>query len=283
MNQLMILFPGEGGSRVIESVRPGGSHGGRGQGGDAVLGLNPPVISLADPLVEGEGSIDPLALDRIYEQLADRFLPAVTVRMSRIRFLTAMSLGALVSPATTTPASPSAPASPPSSPSSPPASPPPTSPLSSASTRAAPSASSSASTRPSPRCPRRLQRHGRGRRSPPQRPPHDPPRPRLEPLHPRAAHRPHRPHRRPLQAGLRQHRGLPPYLAATQDEKMSRVVTDRERWFGILMGDSYPTSEASTESTAARLSLPDAIAKSLAPRLHACIPSQSAPQAATDA
>ena len=61
-----------------------------------MLALTPPVISLADPLVEGEGSVDPLALDRTYERLADRFLPAVTVRMSRIRFLTAMSLGALV-------------------------------------------------------------------------------------------------------------------------------------------------------------------------------------------
>ena len=58
--------------------------------------LAPPVISLADPILESEGGVDPLSLSRTYERLADRFLPAVTVRMSRIRFLTAMCLGALV-------------------------------------------------------------------------------------------------------------------------------------------------------------------------------------------
>jgi superfamily II DNA/RNA helicase len=30
-----------------------------------------------------------------------------------------------------------------------------------------------------------------------------------------------------------------PYLAATQDEKMFRVVRDRERWFQIIMGENY--------------------------------------------
>src|ERR1043166_6552997 len=58
--------------------------------------LNPPVVSLADPVVEGEGGIDPLSLQRTYERLADRMLPAVTVRMTRIRFLTLMSVGAHV-------------------------------------------------------------------------------------------------------------------------------------------------------------------------------------------
>ncbi len=58
--------------------------------------LAPPVISLADPLQESEGSVDPLSLQRTYERLADRVLPAVTVRMGRIRFVTAMCLGALV-------------------------------------------------------------------------------------------------------------------------------------------------------------------------------------------
>lgn len=58
--------------------------------------LRPPVISLADPVVDGEGGIDPLSLQRTYERLADRMLPAVTVRMTRIRFLTVMSVGARV-------------------------------------------------------------------------------------------------------------------------------------------------------------------------------------------
>jgi len=61
-----------------------------------MLALAPPVISLADPLLESEGGVDPLSLARTYERIADRFLPSVTVRMSRIRFLTAMCLGALV-------------------------------------------------------------------------------------------------------------------------------------------------------------------------------------------
>jgi hypothetical protein len=58
--------------------------------------LLPPVISLPDPVQESEGSVDPLSLQRAYERLADRVLPAVTVRMTRIRFVTAMCLGALV-------------------------------------------------------------------------------------------------------------------------------------------------------------------------------------------
>ena len=58
--------------------------------------LTPPVLSLPDPALESEGGVDPLSLQRSYERLADRILPAVTVRMSRIRFLTAMCLGALV-------------------------------------------------------------------------------------------------------------------------------------------------------------------------------------------
>ncbi len=57
--------------------------------------LKPPVISLPDPMLEEEGSVDPLSLARTYERLADRMLPAVTVRMSRIRFLSAMCVGSL--------------------------------------------------------------------------------------------------------------------------------------------------------------------------------------------
>lgn len=60
------------------------------------MALQPPVLSAFDPLLEGEGSIDPLGLQAIYERLADRVLPAVTVRMRRPRFLTAMAVGARV-------------------------------------------------------------------------------------------------------------------------------------------------------------------------------------------
>lgn len=56
--------------------------------------LAAPVLSEFDPVVESEGSIDPLSLARVYDRLADRILPAITVRMSRIRFLTATAVGA---------------------------------------------------------------------------------------------------------------------------------------------------------------------------------------------
>jgi hypothetical protein len=38
-----------------------------------------------------------------------------------------------------------------------------------------------------------------------------------------------------------------PYVAATQDEKMFRVVRDRERWFQIVMGETYEVDEAATD------------------------------------
>ena len=59
-----------------------------------------------------------------------------------------------------------------------------------------------------------------------------------------------------------------PYIAATQDEKMYRVVRDRERWFQIVMGEKYEVDEASTDATAERIPLPEAIRKQLALRLH---------------
>jgi len=58
--------------------------------------LAPPVLSLLDLDAVGEGSTDPLSLSTIYERLADRVLPAVTVRMGRIRFVTAMCAAARV-------------------------------------------------------------------------------------------------------------------------------------------------------------------------------------------
>ena len=54
-----------------------------------------------------------------------------------------------------------------------------------------------------------------------------------------------------------------PYLGGTHDEKMYRVVKDRERWFGIVMGQGVSTSERATEQQAARVPLPSALAKSL--------------------
>jgi hypothetical protein len=58
--------------------------------------LRAPFSSEFDPSEEAEGSIDPLGLQPGYERLADRLLPAVTVRMGRPRFVTAMAVGACV-------------------------------------------------------------------------------------------------------------------------------------------------------------------------------------------
>jgi hypothetical protein len=46
-----------------------------------------------------------------------------------------------------------------------------------------------------------------------------------------------------------------PYLGGTHDEKMYRVVKDRERWFGIVMGQPVTTSERA-HRTASRLRPP---------------------------
>jgi hypothetical protein len=58
--------------------------------------IKPPFSSEFDPSEEAEGSVDPLGLQPAYERLADRLLPAVTVRMGRPRFVTAMAVGACV-------------------------------------------------------------------------------------------------------------------------------------------------------------------------------------------
>ncbi len=54
-----------------------------------------------------------------------------------------------------------------------------------------------------------------------------------------------------------------PYLAGTHDEKMYRVVKDRERWFGLVMGGTPDASEWATERQAARIPLPAGLAEML--------------------
>jgi hypothetical protein len=54
-----------------------------------------------------------------------------------------------------------------------------------------------------------------------------------------------------------------PYLAGTHDEKMFRVVKDRERWFGIVMGETPDSDEWTTEQQSARVQLPGALAAML--------------------
>lgn len=52
-----------------------------------------------------------------------------------------------------------------------------------------------------------------------------------------------------------------PYLSGTHDEKMFRVVKARERWFGVVMGDSRTLGDASDQSL--HLPLPHALASLL--------------------
>ena len=55
-----------------------------------------PFLTAYDPPGTSEGSLDPLGLYQIADQLAMQLVPAVRERMLRIRFLTAMAVGSLV-------------------------------------------------------------------------------------------------------------------------------------------------------------------------------------------
>ena len=46
-------------------------------------------------------------------------------------------------------------------------------------------------------------------------------------------------------------------------QKMFRVVKDRERWFGVVMGDASATGERETEQQANRVPLPPSLAAEL--------------------
>jgi ERCC4-related helicase len=58
-----------------------------------------------------------------------------------------------------------------------------------------------------------------------------------------------------------------PFIAETQDEKMYRVVTDRERWFSVVMGEQFKVEARHTESLAERIPLPASVASQLSFRL----------------
>jgi len=55
-----------------------------------------PFLTSYDPPGTSEGTLDPLGLYQIADQLAVKLVPAVRERMQRIRFLTAMAVGAMV-------------------------------------------------------------------------------------------------------------------------------------------------------------------------------------------
>lgn len=54
-----------------------------------------------------------------------------------------------------------------------------------------------------------------------------------------------------------------PYVAATQDEKMYRVVRDREKWFDIVLGEKYTADDALTDRQAQRIPLPPVVHRDL--------------------
>ncbi|KAB2964432.1 MAG: hypothetical protein F9K16_04360 [Thermoanaerobaculia bacterium] len=56
-------------------------------------------------------------------------------------------------------------------------------------------------------------------------------------------------------------------MEATQDEKLYRVVKDRERWFNVIMGEGMTIDEAATDRAANRAALPAALNDSLAMNL----------------
>ena len=59
-----------------------------------------------------------------------------------------------------------------------------------------------------------------------------------------------------------------PYISETQDEKMYRVVMDRERWFKVVMGEQYKVDTKTTDKMAERIPLPDSIAEGLSFKLE---------------
>ena len=55
-----------------------------------------------------------------------------------------------------------------------------------------------------------------------------------------------------------------PFVAETQDEKMYRVVMDRERWFSVVMGQEFKLDARTTDRLAERIPFPASAASALA-------------------
>ena len=59
-----------------------------------------------------------------------------------------------------------------------------------------------------------------------------------------------------------------PYIAESQYQKMYQVVTDRERWFNVVMSHKFLIDDQTTEAMATRIPLPGSAAAPLAMRLE---------------
>src|SRR3546814_18703318 len=62
-----------------------------------LAGLTLPSLTVADPPVAGEGSLDPLGTGALADRIAEQLVPDVRARMRRVRFLTAMEIPSIVS------------------------------------------------------------------------------------------------------------------------------------------------------------------------------------------
>lgn len=60
------------------------------------MGASLPFLTLPDPVVAGEGALDPLGLAMIADHLAEQILPGLRARMLRPRFITAIAVTAAV-------------------------------------------------------------------------------------------------------------------------------------------------------------------------------------------
>jgi hypothetical protein len=54
-----------------------------------------------------------------------------------------------------------------------------------------------------------------------------------------------------------------PFIAGGADEKMFRVLRDRERWFQVVMGQKFEFDEATSDELSARVPLPIELAQRL--------------------
>lgn len=70
-----------------------------------------------------------------------------------------------------------------------------------------------------------------------------------------------------------------PFIAGGADEKMFRVLRDRERWFQVVMGQRFEFDEATSEDLATRVPLPTELAERLTFNLARWKPTSSEPQA----
>lgn len=61
-----------------------------------IAGFTLPTLTIADPPVAGEGSLDPLGTAALADRIAEQLVPDVRARMGRIRFLTAMAVASIV-------------------------------------------------------------------------------------------------------------------------------------------------------------------------------------------